>query len=35
LVTRETGNVHTDYAAVFAVAATPLKSNAPPRAGFA
>jgi hypothetical protein len=35
LVTRETGNVHTDYAAVFALAVKPLKSNAPPRAGFA
>jgi hypothetical protein len=35
LVTRETGNVHTGYEAVFAVSAKPLKNNAPPRAGFA
>jgi len=35
LVTRETGSVHTDYNAVFALAVKPLKSNTPPRAGFA
>jgi hypothetical protein len=35
LVTRETGNVHTDYTSVFALAVKPLKSNTPPRAGFA
>jgi hypothetical protein len=35
LVTRETGSVHSDYTAVFALAVKPLKDNAPPRAGFA
>jgi hypothetical protein len=35
LVTRETGSVHTDYNAVFALSIKPLKSNTPPRAGFA
>jgi hypothetical protein len=35
LVTRETGNVHVDYSAVFALSVKPLKSNTPPRAGFA
>lgn len=35
LVTRETGNVHADYTAVFAVSTKPLKNNTPPRAGFA
>ena len=35
LVTRETGSVFADYAAVFAISIKPLKNNAPPRAGFA
>ena len=35
LVTSETGSVHADYPAVFAVSIKPLKSNTPPRAGFA
>lgn len=35
LVTRETGNVYTDYSAVFALSVKPLKANTPPRAGFA
>jgi len=35
LVTSETGSVHGDYTAVFAVSIKPLKSNTPPRAGFA
>jgi hypothetical protein len=35
IVTSETGSVHADYAAVFAISIKPLKSNTPPRAGFA
>jgi hypothetical protein len=35
LVTRETGNVFADYGAIFALAIKPMKSNTPPRAGFA
>jgi hypothetical protein len=35
LVTRETGSVYADYAAVFAISIKATKSNTPPRAGFA
>jgi hypothetical protein len=35
LVTHETGSVFADYPAIFAISIKPLKSNTPPRAGFA